>query len=233
MQRRHIPELMDEVQPDPAIQAHQLRNLEAMNALLGGYPPIRMRLREILRDLPPGQPVTILDAATGGGDIPRRIVDWCRRWGRPVRILAVDRQPQTVEIARGWSSAYPEIEYLQADIMCLPLPDASVDIALNNLVLHHFDEAEAVAVLRELNRVARRAVLIQDVRRDRLCLFWTWLFTRFTANEVTRHDGPVSVRCAFDPDELALLATLADMEPVYLRQHDFYRVTLVYRKDQG
>jgi ubiquinone/menaquinone biosynthesis C-methylase UbiE len=71
------------------------------------------------RWIKPNSRMRILDLATGSGDIPRLIVDYARRIKASVAIEAVDQQTSTIEIAPGLSRAYPEIEFLQDNILTL------------------------------------------------------------------------------------------------------------------
>src|SRR3954467_8498313 len=110
------PELMDRPQPvSPELEV-DLRNLRQLNRYFGSYRLIEHFLRRWLK---PNSRMRILDLATGSGDIPRFIVDYARRVDADVAIDAVDQQAATVEIARALSTGYPEIEFLQGDILTL------------------------------------------------------------------------------------------------------------------
>ncbi len=58
--------------------------------------------------------------------------------------------------------------FLQADVRALPLDDGAWTSSHASLVLHHLDPADAVAALREMRRVARRGVVVNDLRRGAL-----------------------------------------------------------------
>jgi ubiquinone/menaquinone biosynthesis C-methylase UbiE len=91
-----------------------------------------------------------------------------------------------------------------ADARRLPFADASVDVVTCSQVLHHFDDGEIPAVLRELSRVARHAVIVSDIRRSWLAAAGFWLVTwPLGFHPVSRHDGFTSVLRGFTPRELA------------------------------
>jgi SAM-dependent methyltransferase len=89
----------------------------------------------------PGPGVTVLDVATGGGHVARRL----REAGATV---------VTVDPAPG----------MQADAIApadhLPFADASFDAVACRLAAHHFPDA--LAAVKEMARVARRRVVICD-----------------------------------------------------------------------
>jgi hypothetical protein len=73
-------------------------------------------------------------------------------------------------------------------------------------ILHHFDDESAGRFLREMNRVAKRAVIVSDLRRSWIaaCGFWLVSFPlRF--HRVTRHDGVLSVLRGFTAADLQRL----------------------------
>ena len=108
--------------------------------------------------------VSVVDIGTGRADMP---VAFARRgW----RSLAVDSNPEVLRIARAATRGTPQIDVVEADALHLPLPDGGVDVAHCSLLIHHLDATEAVAVLREMARVARLGVVVNDLRRGVLPL---------------------------------------------------------------
>jgi DNA-binding IclR family transcriptional regulator len=90
-----------------------------------------------------------------------------------------------------------------------------VDVALCSLVLHHLREEAVVALFRRLAELVRLGFVVSDFRRGRLAWAAVWLATRAVSrNRMTRHDGPLSVRRAYTPDELAHLATCAELPDI-------------------
>jgi SAM-dependent methyltransferase len=89
------------------------------------------------------------------------------------------------------------------DALQLPFADHSIDIVMCSQVLHHFEGADALELLREMNRVARIRVIVSDLRRSWIAAAGLWLASfplRFHA--ISRHDGVVSVMRGFTPEEL-------------------------------
>jgi ubiquinone/menaquinone biosynthesis C-methylase UbiE len=199
------PELMDRPQPVTTELDVDLRNLRQLNRYFGSY---RLIARFLRRWLKSQSQMRILDLATGSGDIPRLIVDYARRVGATVKIDAVDQQASTVEIARGLSAAYPEIEFLQGDI--LTLTREPYDMVLCSLALHHFSDADAVAVLRRCRELSKRYVLVSDLRRGSLATVGVFLLTSLLFREkMTRVDGRLSAERAFSFREFETLAERA------------------------
>ena len=200
------PELMDRSQPVSAELERDLRNLRQLNRYFGSYAVV---LRFMRRWVKSGDRLRVVDLATGSGDIPRLIVDLARKIGAAVQIDALDQQASTLEIAKKLSADYPEISFLQANILEWQSPDR-YDIVLNSLALHHFSEEDAVRLLCHCRELSRKYVLVSDLRRGWLASLRVYLLTALIFREpMTRYDGRLSAARAFSFRELAELARRA------------------------
>jgi SAM-dependent methyltransferase len=199
------PEMMDRPQPVTEELVSDLRNLRQLNRYFGSYRLIEYFLR---RWIPPGSRMRILDLATGSGDIPRLIVDYARKVGAAVAVDAVDQQPSTLEIARGLSRHYPEIDFIEGNV--LSFDDETYDIVLNSLALHHFEEDAAVQLLKRCRQLSSKYVLVSDLRRGLLATAGVYLLTTFLFREpMTQTDARLSAARAFSFREFRSLAERA------------------------
>jgi len=209
MKRSFYPavlEMMDRPQPVSAELERDLERIRQLNRWFGSY---RLVLGFIRRWIKPRARLRIVDLATGSGDIPRLIINHSRAIGALVEIDAVDRQSATVDIARELSAGYPEISYIDADILEWK-PAAAHDIALCTLTLHHFSNEDAVKVLRRCSEVATRFVLVSDLRRGFFLKAGVYILTAFVFREpMTRYDARLSAARAFSFKEFDKLARQA------------------------
>ncbi|MFN8661396.1 MAG: methyltransferase domain-containing protein [Thermomicrobiales bacterium] len=219
-------ELLDELGHDPAELASSLRDVRGVNQFFGGLRTVRTALPRLLAATSPERPVTILDLATGSADIPVNVVRWARRQGRTVDITASDYSPDILAIAARRVSGYPNIHLLQCDARDVPFADASFDIVLCSLALHHFAPPDAVRVLAEMNRVSRVGFIVNDLARSRPGYIGAWLVGRLgTRNRITRHDAPLSALRAYTPDELETLFDMAGVTDVEIRSSPWFRMS--------
>lgn len=203
-----------------------LRDLERLNRYFGGVRTVLLHLSLLVGERSPTR-FTILDIATGGADIPRAICRWARKRALAVSIDAVDRSDQALAAATEWSRGFPEIRLRRAQAPPLPYPDQSFDYVIASLFFHHLSEAEGIFLLREMARVARRGLLVNDLLRSRSARLLTTITTRLlSGNRLTRHDGPISVLRGFRPQELRRMATEAGLGDVELRRHPWFRIAL-------
>jgi 2-polyprenyl-3-methyl-5-hydroxy-6-metoxy-1,4-benzoquinol methylase len=207
----HASEQLDGPLDDGPTLAANLRDLRRINRLSGGA---SLSLRAVWAL---GEARTVLDVGTGGADIPALLLADARRRGVPLVVTATDSRPEVLGAARVLRPALatmPGLVLEVADGRRLPYPDASFDVGHASLVLHHLEEEDAVAFLRELRRVSRLGIVVNDLARRRLFWLGAWLVTHtLAASRYTRHDGPLSVRRAWTHGEMVDLLRRADLTP--------------------
>jgi ubiquinone/menaquinone biosynthesis C-methylase UbiE len=111
--------------------------------------------------------------------------------------------PDVLLIARRETANEPAIQIVEGDARSLPFADGAFDVAHCSLLVHHLEPLDVIGAFRELARVARHGVVVNDLRRG----FWPLAATLVTVtalgrSRVTRSDGLVSARRAYTLDEL-------------------------------
>ncbi len=225
--RRLDPEWMDRADNLPAALTLALEDIRSVNRLLGGSKIVVEALQPFFAEGSGEEPLSILDVGTGAADIPVAVVDAARALGRRVRVVAVDRDPVTVAHARRAVAGVQEIAVARAEAGRLPFPAASFDVVIASMFLHHFGHREAVGLLEGFRRLARRAVLVNDLRRHLV----PWAFIGLAARASARspmfvHDAPLSVLRGFTEDELLAMGREAGDTGAAVSRRFPYRLLL-------
>jgi SAM-dependent methyltransferase len=221
---------MDSPDVDPEQLEDSLADLRTVNRWLGGSASVIRRLTPLIRRLHGAGAATIrlLDVGTGSADLPLLLERWCRKRRIPLRVVASDLHAGTVRSAARALSSRPGISLVRSDALRLPFADGSFHLALCSTMLHHLDDAGAVAVLRELDRVASAGILVSDLRRSRGAMAGAHLLahTLWRRHPITRHDGPASVAAGFTRGELEDLARTAGLRGASVRNEPVFRISL-------
>lgn len=150
-----------------------------------------------------------VDLGCGPGQL---VIELARRSPR-LHVTGIDLSDEM--IARGQKKARragvaERVSFRHGDAQQIPFPDASLDLVISTLSLHHW--SDPVAVLDEIARVLRPggSFLIFDLRRDMAAPFWLllWFVTRVVVPAALRRaNEPLSSRnAAYTPQEAARLA---------------------------
>ena len=200
------------------------------NALFGGAHAVVAELDDLLRPGAEGtRTFSLLDVGTGLGDIPARVRTRAAAQGVTVCTVGLDTSEALAVAAHD-----ARLPMLRADARQLPIADRAFDVVICSQVLHHFRRDDGIALLRELDRVARRRVIVSDIRRSWLAAAGIWLASwplRF--HPVSRHDGVVSVLRGFIPEELGALVHAAVGITPRVRRHRGFRVAASWAPERS
>ncbi len=220
--RAEARELLDGNTLDQGDLRVNLREMAMLNRLPGGIGASLAAIRHLTTSDAP----VIVDVGTGGGDFPRRV----RRELPHATVIGTDASAAVLDVARSWTRTGPCLELMQADALALPLADASVDVAHASLLVHHLRPDEVVRALREMRRVARAGVVVNDLRRGRIAYALSAAIVLSLArHHVTRADGLLSARRSYTLAELDAMATDAGLRRVWRSPVFMPRVVTAYR----
>ena len=217
-------ELLDDPAADPALAAESLRNITRSNRWFGGAAAVRFGLGRALDGMARGITVSLLDIGTGAGDLPGAARRWAERRG--LRLVPVGLERSRVAATLAHRAGVP------CAVACAGVPpvgDKSVDVVLVSQLVHHLDAGSAVRLLRTCDRLARRAVIVTDLRRGALGRFAFWVGARaLRFDPVTVADGMTSIRRGYTTSELRALLARAGVRGVVTRRPG-YRLVAVWR----
>ena len=116
-------------------------------------------------------PLDVADIGCGDGYLALEMARWART------VVGIDRSEPVLERAEALAARrrVTNVQWMKGDLSRLPLPDASIDVALLSQVLHHATDPEAA--LAEATRVLRPhgRLLVLDLRKHDQ----DWVRTRF------------------------------------------------------
>jgi 2-polyprenyl-3-methyl-5-hydroxy-6-metoxy-1,4-benzoquinol methylase len=178
---------------DTAELAKILVDLARFNGAMMGHWPVLQWLDRAVRDLPPEQPLTLLDIGCGYGDLLRAVRRWANKHGRAMRLIGVDLSPQVVEVARQATAAADDIDYHAADVFEFA-PQGPIDFVTTSLVTHHLTDAMIVRFLCWMETYAGKGWVIYDLQRSRVPFYFIALAgVLLRLHPVVTYDGRISV----------------------------------------
>jgi Methyltransferase domain len=228
-------ELLDDPRADARAVQAELEDIARLNALFGGTRAVVGELEPLFRAAArrPGRTRgqattwTLLDVGTGMGDIPRAAAAAARRHGIALRLLGIERHCAAARLARDADPAAP-LALVRADGGAPPLAEYSVDIVIASQVLHHLPRAVAARWIAGFDRLARRVVVLADLRRSRLAMAGVWAACLgLGMDRTTRHDAVLSLRRGYTCRELDALLALAEV-PAAARRGWGARITATW-----
>lgn len=180
-----------------------LREIAIANRLFGGR---RTAWRGLLRFVDGATTeLALLDIGTGAGDLPHDLTHRAARRGIALHPIGLERIPAAARLAHASGLAT-----MLACGATLPLADRSVDVVLLSQLVHHLDDASAIRMLAEATRVARRGVIVADLRPSAASAWAYRAAGRVLGfHRATIDDGVVSLGRGRDAETLVPLALAA------------------------
>ncbi len=128
-------------------------------------------------------------------------------------------------------AAPPDLLRVVADARRLPFAAGTFDVVTASLFLHHFDAAALPELLRGLYALARRALVVNDLRRARVpYVFGKAVFPLLFKSRVSVEDGLISIRSSFRETDLRDAFAAAGVPSVRIERSWPYRLLAVAEK---
>ena len=221
MQRKLIPELLDDDLGSASEIASSLADLRRINRWFGGTRTTLHLLQRVAAECGCRE-LSLLDVAAGAGDVPLIV-------RRPLGLRGIKLRATLLD--RRWShlSGNPAAAVC-GNALHLPFRDNAFDVVSCSLFAHHLEPAELRRFLVEGLRVCRRVVLVNDLIRSRLHLWLVYAGMPLFRSRLTRHDAPASVRRAYTIEEMQRVLRSIPAARTTISRHYLYRMGVLLWK---
>jgi ubiquinone/menaquinone biosynthesis C-methylase UbiE len=217
MKRVVRAELLDADAGSPAEIARSLADIRFVNRWFGGVSTTSALVQHVAERTGRAD-FSLLEVAAGSGDVPESTQRRLQYRDIRLAITLLDRR------ASHLPGLNPRV--VAADALALPFRDQSFDLVACGLFAHHLEPDGVVAFVNEALRVARVAVLINDLIRDPLHLGLVYASLPLHGR-LSRHDGPASVRGAYTVAEMSEMLRLTGAARVEITRHYLFRMGVV------
>jgi len=231
--RDRRPEIMDDPGLEPNRHISALRGLGRINSISRSAQMMWPELAALSATMP-NRPIRVLDLASGGGDVTRRLSRLAQHTALPINFCGLDCSSTAVSYAERQNQLEgTQVEFRQLDLLHETWPD-DCDAIICSLFLHHLDNQQAIELLTRVAATNARLVLLNDLIRCRRGLFLAYLAGRlFTTSDVVRVDAVRSVRAAFTITEAAELVQQAGLTGATIQKHWPCRFLLKWARPTG
>ena len=207
-QRTIADEQMDAADIDPAVYAAVLRDLAKVNRwTLTAWPTLAF----LDRAIGDRRAFSLLDVGFGQGDMLRAIAKWADKRGIEARLVGVDLNPLSAQVALAAAPHDPAIEYRTGDYVDQP---EAFDFIISSQVAHHMTDAQLDQFLRHMEAHARAGWLVSDLHRHRFAHGGYPLLARLLGvHRIVRQDGTLSIARSYRPAEWPAILARAGLDP--------------------
>lgn len=208
-QRSHQPEWMDLGHSYYTSAEYQdcLYQLDRIGRFLGGDQATFKAFKKLSIS-----PQSILDVGCGGGLFTLRLAEQYPE----ANVVGIDLSKDAICFAKERLNEHnPFLPHVQFYVPNTPKLDekTSFDIVTSTLVCHHLSDEELVAFLQQACRIAKQAIILNDLHRHPLASIGFASIVPFLfRNRMIWHDGLLSIRRAFRRQEWKNLLRAAGID---------------------
>ena len=214
MQRVTVNEMIDTGEGTAREIAASLTDMQSLNRWFGGEATSLALLRNVVART--GQTrLRILETGAGFGEVPLKARSVLLHSGIQLEVTLLDRVE--AHLGRG-------AQGVVGDVLALPFCDGAFDVVSCCLFAHHLEPDAILNYANEALRVAKGAVVINDLVRHPVHYALAWAGRVFYRSRLTRHDAPASVRRAYTIQEMSAMLSASRAARVEVEQHFLYRM---------
>lgn len=215
---KRIPqfEVMDGDTESLGAVVESLEDLRMVNRRFGGVNTTAFLLRRAMK-ASRLRSASVLEVAAGDGYSIARVAERLKEENLDVKPVCLDRRGLDVQ-------AHCCEQAVVGDALDLKFPPGSFDFVSCALFVHHLSPTQVIAFVNGALTVARRAVLINDLRRSPLHLALVYAGLPLFRSRVAFIDGVASVKQAYTPSELRDLLRQTDASRSEIRMRYLFRM---------
>lgn len=196
MKREYKDEIMDDFSIGGERIEKALKELKIINTYLGGNSTTNAGLKIVRKHSGNKSTLTILDAGAGASDVLNSVSKKISK----LKITSLDANKSVCNFAKANN---PKTNVICGSTESLPLKENSFDVIHASLFFHHFDEQSILSTLQKFSRVAKEAIIINDLQRSIWALIGIKTLTKlFSGSDMVKNDAPLSVKKGFKKNEL-------------------------------
>jgi 2-polyprenyl-3-methyl-5-hydroxy-6-metoxy-1,4-benzoquinol methylase len=182
----------------PEKDLHQnLRELDVINDLLGGYKMTFSALKKVLKK---DTQYNIVDIGSGGGDTLKRIYKWNKTQNLNLNLFGIDLKQTCVNYAERENSN-SQLNFICDDYKNIYKHLSKVDVIHACLFCHHLSNEEIVELIKFAQK-NKSTLIINDLERNAFAHYSIKLLTKlFSKSYLVKNDAPLSVLRGFKKAE--------------------------------
>ena len=196
-QRSDKKELLDADDIPKEDLFQNLKELDTINALLGGYSISFNAFKKVLTK---NKNYTIVDIGSGGGDTLKRIYKWSREQNYSIKLFGIDLKQTCIDYSVS-NKPNSEIKFICDDYKNISRHLPKIDIIHACLFCHHLTDEEIIELIR-FTQANQSTLIINDLERNAFAHYSIKLLTKlFSKSYLVKNDAPLSVLRGFKKKE--------------------------------
>lgn len=218
-------EMLDAENISRELLFQNLKELEFINAYLGGHRISLIGLRKILRA---GTKVNhLIDIGCGGSDSLKAIGKWTQKNNMNTTLTGIDLKADCIEYSLKNCEAFNNIKFACDDFRNVFDSATNIDIVHAALFCHHFNEEHLISFIKLCDKNGA-IFLINDLERNPIAYYAIKILTFFFSKSVlVKNDAPLSVKRGFKKVEWKKIIESAGIKKYSIQNYWAFRHLII------
>jgi 2-polyprenyl-3-methyl-5-hydroxy-6-metoxy-1,4-benzoquinol methylase len=203
-----------------------LQSLEWINRWFGNHRSVVNAIIGIYKK--DKQLLSIVDLGCGGGDLILAVAKALQKNKIQFIITGIDGNANTLEYAQKKCAGFPEINFLQADILSNEIRIQPCDIMISSHFMYHFTGDGLIKFLKINLPSISTAVVFSELKRNRFAM-QLFKFSSFLLplSKLAKEDGLLAIKRSFTKKEWLAILQKAGIGTYSLQSVPLFRILLV------
>jgi 2-polyprenyl-3-methyl-5-hydroxy-6-metoxy-1,4-benzoquinol methylase len=195
--RSHKKELLDQEYIPEKDLFQNLKELDVINNLLGGYAISFNVLKQIAQK---NKTFTLVDIGSGGGDTLKRINTWAMKNSYIIQLTGIDLKQACIDYSQN-NKPNNKIQFICDDYRNAFNHIKKIDVLHACLFCHHLNNNELIELIKFSNK-NNTTLVINDLERNPIAYYAIKTLTAlFSKSYLVKNDAPLSVLRGFKKTE--------------------------------
>jgi 2-polyprenyl-3-methyl-5-hydroxy-6-metoxy-1,4-benzoquinol methylase len=175
-----------------------LQSLAWINRWFGNHRAVIKAIHAVYKETP----VQIIDLGCGGGDLVLAVAKSLQQHKIPFAITGIDGNINSLAFAKKKCKAFPEIIFLQGDILSNEFSIKPCHILISSHFMYHFTEDALIHFLKKNISAISTAVIFSELKRNSFAmrLFELSSFL-LPISKLAKQDGLLAIKRSFSKKE--------------------------------
>jgi len=162
--RSFVKEDMDDFALEGEELISTISGLSTINKFLGNSDAILGVLKPIIQHS--DSSLTIIDLGCGGADILLEIAAYADKLNKEIYLTGIDGNPNIINLAKENNKAYPNLQFLDADIIDPNFSLPKCDILISTHFMYHFTDQQLITFLSKHSKNIQSKIIFSELQRS-------------------------------------------------------------------
>ena len=202
-----------------------LQSLEWVNKWFGNHRAVIKAIQQVYKK--EEKPLSIIDLGCGGGDLILAVAKSLQQHKIEFTITGIDGNADSLAFAQKKCETFPQINFIQADILSKDFSIKPCDILISSHFIYHFSYDSLIDFIKSNLRLIATAVIFSELNRNRSAMrLFKFSSILLPISKLAKEDGLIAIKRSFTVKEWLSILQNTGIGKYSLQSVPLFRILL-------